>query len=76
MRRHSFMVQVHPGGVSILENLRTRERVSIEDLDGIGAQIERWVSDALTEGEGPGGDGLVPSEDAPGSSRPVDQGPD
>jgi hypothetical protein len=45
MRRWSFIVQVHPGGVTVVENLRTRERVRVEELNAVGAQIERWVKD-------------------------------
>lgn len=75
MRRHTFIVQVHSGGVSTVENLRTRQRVRIEDLARLGTQIERWVSDALEEREPAGGGVLVPSEDAPRTKRPVDQRP-
>lgn len=53
MRRHSFLLHVHPGEVSTLENLRTRERVRIDHLDAVGAQIERWVSEAATDGGEP-----------------------
>jgi hypothetical protein len=41
--RYTFVVQIHPGGVSTLENLATRERVRVADLATVGAQIERWV---------------------------------
>lgn len=43
MTRYTFVVQIHPGAVSTLENLATRERVRVADLATVGAQIERWV---------------------------------
>lgn len=57
MRRHSFLVHIHPGEVSTLENLRTRERLPIDDLADVGAQIERWVSEALAGHAGAGESG-------------------
>jgi hypothetical protein len=44
MRRYSFVVQVHPDGVSTLENLSTRERVRVGDLGEVGPKIESWLS--------------------------------
>jgi hypothetical protein len=41
--RYTFVVQIHPGAVSTLENLATRERVRVADLATVGPQIERWV---------------------------------
>jgi uncharacterized protein (DUF2342 family) len=52
MRRQSFIVQVHPGGISVVENLRTRERVGVEELNAVGALIERWVDEAVDEAGG------------------------
>ena len=43
MNRYTFVVQVHPDGISTLENLVTHERVRITDLDEIGARIEFWL---------------------------------
>jgi hypothetical protein len=43
--RHTFVVQVHPEGISTLENLATHERVPIADFDAIGRQIERWLEE-------------------------------
>jgi hypothetical protein len=60
--RYSFVVQVHPGGVSTLENLATRERVKIDGFETVGLQIERWLeepqADALlpVAGQDDGGD--------------------
>jgi hypothetical protein len=43
MNRHTFVVHVHPGGLTTLENLSTHERVRISDLAEVGPQIERWL---------------------------------
>jgi hypothetical protein len=45
MNRFTFLVQVHPEGISTLENLSTHERVLIPDLAAIGPQIERWLDE-------------------------------
>lgn len=52
MNRYTFVIQVHPDGPTTLENLSTRERIPLSDLDAVGAQIERWLS-ALRDGVGP-----------------------
>lgn len=51
MTRYSFVIQVHPGGVSTLENLATRERVKIDGLETVGAQIERWLEELAADEE-------------------------
>jgi hypothetical protein len=48
MNRYTFVIHVHPGGLSTLENLSTHERVRVSDLDMVGGQIERWLN-GLTE---------------------------
>lgn len=45
MNRFTFLVQVHPEGISTLENLSTHERIPIPDLEAIGPQIERWLAE-------------------------------
>lgn len=45
MTRFTFVVQVHPNGISTLENLSTHERVGVSDLAAIGPQIERWLAE-------------------------------
>jgi hypothetical protein len=45
MIRYTFVVHVHPGGISTLENLRTREVVQVEDVVSVGPQISRWLRD-------------------------------
>ena len=45
MNRHTFVVQVHPKGVSTLENLATHERVRIAEVSAVGPQIERWLGE-------------------------------
>jgi hypothetical protein len=59
MNRYTFVVQVHPQGISSLENLSTHERVSLPELSAVGPQIERWLKQAS--------DGLRP---APARSEP------
>jgi hypothetical protein len=44
VNRYTFVIQVHPGGVSTLENLSTHERVHVADLAAVGPQIERWLT--------------------------------
>jgi hypothetical protein len=46
MNRYTFVVQVHPRGISTLENLSTQERVSLPELSAVGPQIERWLAQA------------------------------
>jgi hypothetical protein len=45
MNRFTFLVQVHPEGISTLENLSTHERVPIPDLAAIGPQIAHWLDE-------------------------------
>jgi hypothetical protein len=45
MNRYTFVVQVHPKGLSTLENLSTRERVQISGPGAIGPQIELWLAE-------------------------------
>jgi hypothetical protein len=45
MTRHTFVVQVHPEGISTLENLSTRERVRLDEIAEIGPLIERWLAE-------------------------------
>ena len=44
VRRYTFVIQIHPAGVSTLENLSTAERVRLSELDQVGPQIERWMA--------------------------------
>jgi hypothetical protein len=62
MNRHTFVVQVHPGGLSTLENLTTHERVRITEMAAVGPQIEAWL-EALRETEQP----TVPFDGGPQS---------
>ena len=45
MTRHTFVVQVHPEGITTLENLSTRERVRLDEIAEIGPLIERWLAE-------------------------------
>jgi hypothetical protein len=50
VNRYTFVVQVHPDGISTLENLATHERVQVAEFAALGPQIERWLQ-ALTESD-------------------------
>jgi hypothetical protein len=41
--RYTFVVQIHPDGLSTLENLSTHERIRVSDLATVGPQIEQWL---------------------------------
>jgi hypothetical protein len=60
VNRHTFVIQVHPEGLSTLENLSSHERVRITEMANVGPQIERWL-EALRDTEQP-------------SDRPADGG--
>jgi hypothetical protein len=60
MNRYTFVVHVHPGGLSTLENLSTHERVRIADMAAVGPQIERWLAE------------LGPRAETSGGRQPVD----
>jgi hypothetical protein len=67
VNRFTFVVQVHPEGISTLENLSTHERVSISDLDTVGPQIERWIAEqAAATPPRPPDSAKAPSESARG----------
>lgn len=44
MNRYTFVIQIHPEGISTLENLSTHERIRVSDLTAVGPQIERWLA--------------------------------
>jgi hypothetical protein len=48
--RYTFVVHVHPDGISTLENLATHERVLVADMAVLGPQIEQWLQ-ALADGK-------------------------
>jgi hypothetical protein len=50
LNRYTFVVQVHPDGISTLENLTTHERIPISDLAAVGAQIAEWLG-SLANGD-------------------------
>jgi hypothetical protein len=65
VNRFTFLVQVHPEGISTLENLSTHERIPIPDLAAIGPQIERWLDDEREPTSlPPAGSERVPRESA------------
>jgi hypothetical protein len=43
VHRFTFVLQVHPDGVSTLESLASEERVPIADLAEVAPQVERWL---------------------------------
>lgn len=45
VNRYTFVVQVHPEGISTLENLSTNERVRVADMSAVGPQIDRWLGE-------------------------------
>jgi hypothetical protein len=45
MNRYTFVVQVHPEGVSILENVNTNERVALTELAEVAPRIEHWLAE-------------------------------
>lgn len=67
MQRYTFVVQVHPEGISTIENLSTNERVQVSEMEEVGPQIERWL-DALPLSPVPLNNGRAPSESAQGSA--------
>jgi hypothetical protein len=67
VNRYTFVVQVHPDGISTVENLTTRERVRVDDMSVVGSQIERWLDD-LELSLAPASSEPARSESAPGSS--------
>jgi hypothetical protein len=48
--RYTFVIQVHPDGISTLENLMTHERIQIVDFANVGSQIEAWLAAAAVVG--------------------------
>jgi hypothetical protein len=50
MNRYTFVVQVHPEGISTLENVSTNERVALSELAEVAPRIERWLEE-LPKGE-------------------------
>ena len=50
MNRYTFVVQVHPEGISTLENASTNERVALTELAEVAPRIERWLAE-LPKGE-------------------------
>ena len=63
-QRYTFIVQVHPEGVVTLENLGTRERVQVQELATVGAQIEHWLRmPAAAVHPGPGEPSKEPADE-------------
>jgi hypothetical protein len=50
MNRYTFVIQVHPEGISTLENLSTHERIRLDQFAEIGPCVERWLAE-LAEDE-------------------------
>ena len=45
MNRYTFVIQVHPGEISTLENVSTQERIALDGLDEVGPRVERWLAE-------------------------------
>jgi len=43
--RYTFVIHIHPDGISTLENLSTQERIRLTELTEIGPRIERWMAE-------------------------------
>jgi hypothetical protein len=67
VNRYTFVVQVHPDGISTLENLSTRERVNVTAMAEVGPQIERWL-EAPQLSPAPARSETAPRESAPESA--------
>lgn len=52
MNRFTFVVQVHPEGISTLENVSTNERVALTELAEVAPRIEGWLAE-LPKPDGP-----------------------
>jgi hypothetical protein len=50
MNRYTFVIQVHPGGISTLENVSTHELIRLDELGDVGPRVERWLAE-LTEAQ-------------------------
>ncbi|MGH2955369.1 MAG: hypothetical protein ACRDL6_00030 [Solirubrobacterales bacterium] len=61
MQRYTFVVQVHPEGISTLENLSTHERVRIAGPAEVGPLIEKWL-EASGQASADAGSAALPSE--------------
>jgi hypothetical protein len=65
MHRYTFVIHIHPDGLSTLENLSTHERVPVSDLDTVGGQIEHWLKDLS------GFEGLAADDASDGTANPL-----
>jgi hypothetical protein len=64
--RQSFLVHVHAaGGTVLVLNVATRERVRVDGLPAIGAQIDRWLDAAASHRRE---DGPEPTTPDPGDT--------
>jgi hypothetical protein len=45
VERFTFVLKVHPKGISTIENVSTAERVEVPELGDVGEQIERWLAE-------------------------------
>jgi hypothetical protein len=68
MNRYTFVIHVHAGGPSTLENLSTHERVSVAHLAAVGPQIERWL--ATLPSPSSAGASAADAEDRPPAALP------
>jgi hypothetical protein len=66
MNRYTFVLQIHPGGLSTLENLSTSERIPIADLEAVGPQVERWLAQ-LPSAPSPSASALDGERPSPGT---------
>jgi len=50
MRRRTFVIQIHPDGLTTLENIDTLERVAIGDPQEIPTQVQAWLTQEVQAG--------------------------
>jgi hypothetical protein len=52
VNRYTFVIQVHPGGISTLENTSTHERIALSELAEVAPRIERWLAELPKKTDG------------------------
>jgi hypothetical protein len=45
MNRYTFVIHVHPEGISTVENVSTGERIALSELTEVAPRIEHWLAE-------------------------------